>query len=198
MDLWPIFLWISCNPFHRFMINDLPGRPGSACSFPSTPPCPQVCAHFTRPHCSPAWLTSSASLDSSSSLPRWLGPTKRRGSPDDVCFRSPNSQEAVRILSVSSKARSRAGLALQRLRCSSCFGPWRQNDIMQNVGCVICSCVMTFFFASVLHYEGNENISIILTGGGGGARARKNNRGALSLSAQTNWTGFACTVSFGL
>lgn len=40
---------------------------------------------------------------------------------NDVCFHSPNSQEAVQILSVSSEARSRAGLALQRLHHSALF-----------------------------------------------------------------------------
>lgn len=74
---------------------------------------------------------------------RWE-PTKQRGYLGDVCFYSPNSQKAVQILPVSSKAQNRAGLALQRLNYSACLRPWRQNAIMQNLGFIMLY-VMTSF-----------------------------------------------------
>lgn len=76
---------------------------------------------------------------------------KQLGSLADVCFYFPNSQKAVQILSVSSKAHNAAGLALQRLHYSTCLRPWRQKAIMQNVDFIMPVCYVFLDVCIVLY-----------------------------------------------
>lgn len=115
--------------------------------------CLQVCTGSSRPSLF-SCLTDFLCLSNSSfSLPWQPKPTKQLGSLDDVFFHSPESQEAVQILSVSSKAQSRAGLALQRLHCNAFLRPWWQNNIMQNVGCIMLMCCDLFCPSAALWRE---------------------------------------------